>query len=118
ALAWAELLDGSVRLDLYQRPELDIVCYFPLTAGHRLSQVDAASARLLADGMTPGRQRPLFVSTLKVSAAALARRHPALTADADGARIVRSVLMKPESESWVPELHARAEELASELAPR
>ncbi|HEY1617688.1 MAG TPA: aminotransferase class V-fold PLP-dependent enzyme, partial [Streptosporangiaceae bacterium] len=45
ALAWAELLDGSVRLDLYQRPELDIVCYFPLTAGHRLSQVDAASAR-------------------------------------------------------------------------
>jgi glutamate/tyrosine decarboxylase-like PLP-dependent enzyme len=118
ALAWAELLDGSVRLDLYQRPELDIVCYFPLTAGHRLSQVDAASARLLADGMAPGRQRPLFVSTLKVSATALARRHPALTADADGARIVRSVLMKPESESWVPELHARAEELASDLAPR
>jgi hypothetical protein len=28
---------------------------------------------------------------------------------------VRSVLMKPESEAWVPELHARAEALARSL---
>jgi hypothetical protein len=35
--------------------------------------------------------------------------------DADGARVARSVLMKPESEEYVPELHARAEELARHL---
>ena len=50
ALAWSGLLADSLRLDLYQPPELDIVSYFPLTAGHRLSAIDGATARLLADG--------------------------------------------------------------------
>ncbi|HEY2288419.1 MAG TPA: aminotransferase class V-fold PLP-dependent enzyme [Streptosporangiaceae bacterium] len=114
ALAWSRLLADSLRLDLYQPPELDIVCYFPLTAGHRLSVIDAASARLLAAGMK-ATERPLFVSTLRVGADDFTRRHPAVGADADGARVVRSVLMKPESEAWVPELHARAEDLARSL---
>jgi len=119
ALAWAQLLEGSLRLDLYQRPELDIVCYFPLTARpgvppHRLSTIDQSSARLLADGMAQA-QRPVFVSTMRVPARAFARRHPAITTDAPAGRIVRSVLMKPESEGYVPELHARVEALAHEL---
>jgi glutamate/tyrosine decarboxylase-like PLP-dependent enzyme len=114
ALAWSDLLADSVRLDLYQRPELDIVCYFPVTAGHRLTQLDEAAARLLTAGMAS--PEPLFVSTLRVSADAFTARHPAVQADADGARIVRSVLMKPESEQWVPRLHARAEQLAHQVA--
>jgi glutamate/tyrosine decarboxylase-like PLP-dependent enzyme len=119
ALAWARLLAGSTRLDLYQEPELDIVCYYPLTAAprvaaHSLSAIDYASARLLADGMTDP-QRPVFLSTLKVTADAFARRHPAVAADADDARVVRSVLMKPEAEDYVPDLHDRVEELASRL---
>ena len=114
ALDWSVLLADSLRLDLYQPPELDIVCYFPLTAGRRLSGIDAASAQLLADGMA-ATERPLFVSTLRVSADDFGRRHPAVGADAGAARIVRSVLMKPESEQFVPELHNRAEELARGL---
>jgi glutamate/tyrosine decarboxylase-like PLP-dependent enzyme len=114
ALDWAGRLDTSLRLDLYQRPELDIVCYFPLTTGRGLAAIDAASARLLAEGMA-GHARPLFVSTLRVSADAFGRRHPAVHQDADGARVVRSVLMKPEAESYVGELHERAEELARRL---
>jgi glutamate/tyrosine decarboxylase-like PLP-dependent enzyme len=114
ALAWSDLLEDSLRLDLYQRPELDMVSYFPLTGGHSLSAIDASSARLLADGMASQR-RPVFLSTLRVSADALARRHPAVKTDADAARILRSVLMKPESEGYVPELHARVEELAHRL---
>jgi len=114
ALAWSVLLADSLRLDLYQPPELDIVCYFPLTAGRRLSGIDAASAQLLANGMA-ATERPLFVSTLRVSADDFGRRHPAVGADAGAARIVRSVLMKPESEQFVPELHNRAEELARGL---
>lgn len=55
---------------------------------------------------------PVFLSTLRVGAGRLTARHPKLTADADGARILRSVLMKPESESYVDHLHARVEELA------
>jgi glutamate/tyrosine decarboxylase-like PLP-dependent enzyme len=119
ALAWSQLLADSLRLDLYQEPELDIVCYFPLVAGHNvsahsLSAIDDGTARLLAGGMADP-ERPLFVSTLRVSAEAFERRHPAVAADAAGARIARSVLMKPESETYVPELHARVEELTRRL---
>ena len=117
ALAWSELLRDSRRLDLYQPPELDIVSYFPLTAGRRLSDIDEASARLLAAGMAEP-ERPLFVSTLRVAAEDFTRRHPAVREDAAGARILRSVLMKPESEEYVAELHGRAEELARRLETR
>jgi glutamate/tyrosine decarboxylase-like PLP-dependent enzyme len=114
ALDWSGLLAGSLRLDLYQQPELDIVCYFPLTAGHSLATIDAASQQLLAAGMADA-ERPAFLSTLRVSAESFARRHPAVRLDAGGARVVRSVLMKPESESYVPELADRVEQLARGL---
>jgi len=67
---------------------------------------------MLAAGMAR-RDRPVFLSTLTVTAADFARRHAAIKADARSARILRSVLMKPESESYVGELHARAEALAA-----
>ncbi|MGH3393299.1 MAG: pyridoxal phosphate-dependent decarboxylase family protein, partial [Streptosporangiaceae bacterium] len=116
ALAWSGRLEESVRLDLYQPPELDIVSYFPLTEGPRLSAIDDATGRLLAEGMADPR-RPVFVSTLRVTAGAFGRRHPAVKADADGARIVRSVLMKAEAEEYLDELHDRVEELARRLEP-
>jgi glutamate/tyrosine decarboxylase-like PLP-dependent enzyme len=111
ALAWSELLAASGRLRLYQRPELDIVCYFPVTAPASLAAIDQASARMLADGMKDP-AHPVFLSTLTVGAGAFARRHAGVAADAGQARILRSVLMKPESESYLAQLHARVEELA------
>ncbi len=112
ALDWAELLADSDRLRLYQRPELDIVSYFPVTSGTGMAAIDKTSARILADGMNDP-ERPVFVSTLTVSADAMTRRHPDVTADQDQARVLRSVLMKPESQGYVPGLHARIEALAS-----
>jgi glutamate/tyrosine decarboxylase-like PLP-dependent enzyme len=111
ALDWSGLLAGSERLELYQPPELDIVCYFPVTAPRGLAAIDRASARMLAGGMTD-KERPVFLSTLTVAAEAFARRHPDVPAELDQARILRSVLMKPESETYLAELHARVEELA------
>jgi glutamate/tyrosine decarboxylase-like PLP-dependent enzyme len=111
ALDWAELLASSDLLTLYQRPELDIVTYYPVTSPASLAEIDRASARILAEGMNDP-QRPVFVSTLTVTADAFARRHPEVTADRDQARILRSVLMKPESATYVPWLHSRLEELA------
>ena len=116
ALDWAALLaagNGPLapgQLALYQPPELDIVSYFP--AAGTLSEVDAASARVLADGMASP-EDPVFVSTLRVTAEAFARRHPQVSADADGVRILRSVLMKPESETHVGLLHDRLQRLAA-----
>jgi glutamate/tyrosine decarboxylase-like PLP-dependent enzyme len=111
ALDWAELISDSERLDLYQSPELDIVSYFPATRPRSLSAVDEASARMLARGMADP-ERPAYLSTLRVPASQFARRHPGVAQDRDGARILRSVLMKPEAETYVRELHSRIEELA------
>ena len=110
ALDWAALLRESAVLDLYQPPELDIVSYFPVTEPAALRRIDQASGRILQAGMTG--PDPVFVSTLRAGAAAFQARHPAVERDADGARILRSVLMKPEHEEYVPRLHARLEALA------
>ncbi|MCD9875908.1 pyridoxal phosphate-dependent decarboxylase family protein [Streptomyces guryensis] len=110
ALKWADLIEASDLLELYQQPQLDIVTYFPAVDPATLGGIDAASARILADGMTGS--DPVFVSTLKAGREAFAARHPKITANADGARILRSVLMKPESELHVEHLHNRVEELA------
>jgi glutamate/tyrosine decarboxylase-like PLP-dependent enzyme len=115
ALDWSELIRDSGRLALFQPPELDIVCYFPAagpSGALSLSAIDDASGRMLAAGMAD-RAEPVFLSTLQVPASGFARRHPGIAADRGGARVLRSVLMKPESESYVPELHARIERLAA-----
>jgi hypothetical protein len=67
---------------------------------------------VLADGMADP-EHPVFVSTLRVTADAFGRRHPGISADAGGARILRSVLMKPESETRVGLLHDRLQRLAA-----
>jgi glutamate/tyrosine decarboxylase-like PLP-dependent enzyme len=111
ALDWAGLLAASGPLRLFQHPELDIVSYFPLAGGKSLSAIDNASARILAAGMDDA-ERPVFVSTLAVEADAFARRHRDIAADRARARILRSVLMKPESEHYIATLHSRLEKLA------
>ena len=111
ALDWAALIGESGLLDLYQPPELDIVCYFPRLPGATMSGIDDASVSMLARGMKAS--RPVFLSTLRVTSAGMSRRHPGVRADQGGARILRSVLMKPEALGYVTELHARVEELAA-----
>jgi glutamate/tyrosine decarboxylase-like PLP-dependent enzyme len=112
ALDLSDLIEASGSLELYQRPELDIVSYFPATDPPSLSAIDRTSARMLADGMAD-QANPVFLSTLRVSADALARRHPGVEADQDDARILRSVLMKPEAQSHVAGLYSRIEQLAA-----
>ena len=114
ALDWSELIEASGLLELYQPPELDIVCYFPATQPPSLDAIDRASARMLADGMSDPAD-PVFLSTLRARAARFTRRHPGVAADRDGARILRSVLMKPEARSHVAGLHARVERLAASV---
>ena len=50
---------------------------------------------------------PVFLSTLRIDAAAFAAAHPDVEMDIDGVRVLRSVLMKPEHEPHVPWLHER-----------
>ncbi|MFD3514389.1 pyridoxal phosphate-dependent decarboxylase family protein [Streptomyces sp. NPDC058657] len=112
ALHWAQLLTNSRELELYQRPDLDIVTYFPATADGRLSAIDEASGRLLRDAMTADPD-PVFLSVLRADADAFQRRHPRVVRDAEAARVIRSVLLKPEHEHYLPVLHERVSELAA-----
>jgi len=113
ALRLAELLRDDPRLTLHVEPELDIVTYFVTMPW--LSAVDAATERALAGGMEDP-EDPVFLSTMRVAAPAFAALHPAIAQDADGARVLRSVLMKPEHEPAAEWLHARLSRLAREVA--
>jgi glutamate/tyrosine decarboxylase-like PLP-dependent enzyme len=109
ALAWAGHIDASEQLNLYQAPQLDILTYVP--ARERLSEVDRASAAVLTGGMQLPPEQSLFVATYTVDAAALAARGHRVVADVPRGRILRSVLMKPETEDHVPSLHRQVLDL-------
>ncbi|HET7900119.1 MAG TPA: aminotransferase class V-fold PLP-dependent enzyme, partial [Candidatus Nanopelagicales bacterium] len=110
ALAWAALLEDSDELASYQSPELDIVTYLPRRA--TMSAVDSASHRLFDAAAAGDPTEQIHLATYTVTGPALAARGHPIEADADAARILRSTVMKPESEAYVPSIHARLEQLA------
>ena len=112
ALAFAALLEKSESLALYQQPDLDIVSYFPRRG--TLADIDFASARMLAAGMAS--DDPVFLSTLRVADAGFSSRGHTVRGEGE-ARILRSVLMKPEQETCAEELFARIERLARPSGP-
>ncbi|MDP4501985.1 pyridoxal phosphate-dependent decarboxylase family protein [Nonomuraea turcica] len=103
ALAWAERIRTGEQLTLYQPPQLDILTYYPTR--DRLSEIDRASTHVLTRGMRLPAAQSLFVATYTVDAAALVARAHRVAADVPHGRILRSVLMKPETEQHVPSLH-------------
>jgi glutamate/tyrosine decarboxylase-like PLP-dependent enzyme len=109
AQGWAARMRESQVLELHVEPALDIVTYLPRAAS--MSGVDAATQAVLQNGMDD-RDDPVYLSVLRRGRDALAARHPQLDPDADDARILRSVLMKPEHEHTVDWLHERVEALA------
>ncbi|MEP6666220.1 MAG: aminotransferase class V-fold PLP-dependent enzyme [Nocardioidaceae bacterium] len=111
ARSWAGMIEHSDTLELYQAPELDIVTYFPAGDRLRLSEIDVATQHVLSGGMDD-RADQIFLSTLKVDAGSFRLRRPDVMTDADSARVLRSVLMKPEEETYLSHLHARVEALA------
>jgi glutamate/tyrosine decarboxylase-like PLP-dependent enzyme len=110
ARRWAGLVEASDALELLLRPELDILCFFPRTEPRALSAVDRATAALLQAGMAD--PDPIFLSTLQVGAERFTALRPDHTPDVATARVLRSVLMKPEHEGAVDWLHERVSALA------
>ena len=109
ARSFAARLDASETMTLHLEPTLDIVTYFPTLASMR--DVDGASDALLHAGMED-EEDPVFLSSLRVGAEAFTALHPGIGRDADSARVLRSVLMKPEHEHSVAWLAERVETLA------
>ena len=113
AVKWHELLETSEHLDAYQRPELDIVAYLP--KANSMSQLDHMSYELFLRSAAVDRKEQIHLATYVVKPDALAMRGFNLSQDADKARIMRSVLMKPEQEHWVGDLHSHLENLTKQL---
>jgi glutamate/tyrosine decarboxylase-like PLP-dependent enzyme len=107
ARAWTALIEGSEELELHVAPELDILTFLPGAAlASSADAVDRISAAVLDAGMAD--PDPVYLSTLRIDADDLLARHPRLAGASEGpARILRSVLMKPEHEPAVPWLHER-----------
>ena len=113
ARAWAGRIEASDELSLLLPPELDILAFWPAPARPSLAAVDAASAALLRAAMDDA--APVYLSTLRVAGERLRARDPRLAADADQARVLRSVLMKPEHEGYVDTLHREVVRVARSL---
>ena len=111
ARTWADQIVDSDTLTLLSRPETDIVAYFPTPAAPTLSAVDAASQRLFDAAMNDA-DEPIFVSLYRLPADALTTMRPSLEADRPEAAVLRSVLMKPEHETYADRLVDRLSALA------
>ena len=112
ARTWHGLLDASDSLAPYQPPELDIVTYLPRRG--TMSAVDAASQALFAASAEGPGPEQVHLATYTVTAAQLRARGHRITEDADRARILRSVVMKPETEERIPSIQRRLAELAAD----
>ena len=108
ARLFAAALDGGP-LATVLAPETDIVVYAPVAAS--AGEIDRQSAAMFQAGMDDP-DDPVFVSLYRMGAERLGRRFPGLTQDVPAARVLRSVLMKPEHEAWAGRLAARLAALA------
>jgi glutamate/tyrosine decarboxylase-like PLP-dependent enzyme len=113
AVAWHEKLKTSEVLLPFQQPELDIVTYLPRSK--TMSELDEVSHQILLQASQGPREDQVHVATYLVQAEQLKQRGIEMTNDRSAARILRSVLMKPEHEAQVPALHSKIEDLARRL---
>nr|WP_279535913.1 aminotransferase class V-fold PLP-dependent enzyme [Microcella frigidaquae] len=103
AQTWHGLIAESDILQPYQRPELDIITYLPrVTSMSELDRVSHAIFEFAADTTRP---QQTHLATYVVTPAQLRARGIHLEEDAERGRIMRSVLMKPEHEPLIPEMH-------------
>lgn len=108
AMNWWKLIGDSEVLAPYQQPELDIVTYLP--RARSMSELDELSHKLFVMAADTTRPQQTHLATYVTKRANLEDRGIELDWDAPSARIMRSVLMKPEQEVLVPEMHWHVEQ--------
>lgn len=107
ARLFRDRLSESTQLQGVLDPQTDIVVYAP--TADSMSELDRKSKRLFDQGMEA--ERPLFLSLLRLSSGRLRRMFSGIEEDAASARVLRSVLMKPEHEVAAESLVQRIEHL-------
>ena len=110
---WWQLLDQSDVLQPYQKPELDIIAYLPRATS--MSEIDRLSQAIFLQAEQAPRTEQIHLATYMVKPNALFAHGINVETDMAKARILRSTLMKPEHETWVPRLHKHIEDSARSL---
>jgi len=98
-----ELICSSQKLKAYQKPQLDILGYFPSEADS-ISEISERSKAVFNAGM---REKSFYLSLYRVSAGEFQRLHPEYEVDAEEVTILRSVFMKPEQQDFAETLLKR-----------
>jgi glutamate/tyrosine decarboxylase-like PLP-dependent enzyme len=113
---FADAVEDSDAFTLWNRPETDIVCYFP--KAETAEAVTAASQALFFNLMQQGRES-LFVSLFKVSAEDFHSRFPDIEIEEDmPVSLLRSVFMKPSHKAFIPEMMRRLEQTHQQLSEK
>ena len=77
------------------------------------AEIDAASAEIFHAAADTSPEEQVHVATFTASATSFGPRGHGPELDADRGRILRSVVMKPESEPAIPSIHRTLEALAA-----
>ena len=101
ALAFAGRLAADPRFVVPFEPELDIVVWAP--RARSASTVSAASQWIFDEAA----RRQLYLALIQLPVSFFADAWPQLEKDRENMLCLRSVLMKPEHESWINEIAAR-----------
>jgi hypothetical protein len=80
-----------------------------------MKSLDWASHEIFERSARTERANQIHLATYVMKPHGFQKRGIEMTQNADSARIMRSVLMKPEQEDWIPDLHMHVESLAKQL---
>lgn len=113
AKKWYSMLEQSDVLTPLQQPELDIVAYFPKAKD--LATIDSISQQIFEQSAAGAPETQIHLATYVMKPEGFTKRGFELEKNSDTAKIMRSVLMKPEHENLIGELHRGVEAIASRL---
>jgi glutamate/tyrosine decarboxylase-like PLP-dependent enzyme len=105
AIDWAARIAQEGRLRLLSPPELDLVTFYPVVEGARVSEVSRLVRETFEALMADARE-PVYLALFQASPALFGPEHR-LEWDAPAATIFRSVLLKPEHAARIPSIHQR-----------
>ncbi len=107
-----QLLVSDDHWGVYTEPQLDIVTYFPYDGS--TDTIDKTSQKLFEKAMNDP-EDPVFLSVYRGKTNRIQQQYPKIIPHSSHARILRSVLMKPEQELYAPQLMDRLNTLLEEI---
>jgi glutamate/tyrosine decarboxylase-like PLP-dependent enzyme len=105
ALRWAKLIEESDQLRLVLQPSLDIINFYAVTEGLRVSEISRLTHRVF-EALMNDAEHPIYLAKFNAKPQLLVG-HSDLIWDALVMTVFRSVLMRPEQLEYAPTLHER-----------